>query len=135
MKARGTFTVTKWDEEPLADDSSLSRASISYEVAGDINGQLAVEYVLHYTYRNTDDDHDAIATFTGYEVFTGDLMGKKGSFVLVDNGSYDPKMLRSDLLIKPETGTGELTGIIGSGFFAMQDEQMVIELEYNLQCT
>lgn len=132
MKARGTFAVTKWDEVPLAENSSLSRASIAYEAAGDINGQLTVEYVLHYTYRNPDDDHDALATFTGLEVFTGDIMGKSGSFVLVDNGSYDPEMLRSDLHIKPETGTGELTGITGSGFFAMQDGQMVIELEYIL---
>lgn len=131
MKAQGIFTVSKWDEIQL-ETSSISRASIIYEITGGITGKFTVEYVMHYTHRDAMDPHNAAATFTGFMVFDGNVAGKKGTFVLEDKGAYTAAGPLSALTIKAGTGTDGFTGIVGSGKYASKDGQMVLELEYTL---
>ena len=46
---------------------------------------------------------------------TGILGGRAGTFVLQGQGTYDGTTARGESFVVPGSGTGELTGITGSG--------------------
>ena len=90
MKAQGEFTVKKWDEKNLESfpmETPVAKASIIYEVKGEINGKLFVEYLLHYSFQDRENMHNSKATYRGYMFFVGAVKGKSGSFVVEDKGS------------------------------------------------
>ena len=133
MTARGELTVSKWDEKNCGDVSNnmvMSRASIVYNITGDIQGEFIVEYLLHYTNYNTENQHNSEATYTGYMVFSGTINGKSGTFVLEDKGAYSAAGPVSDLTIKANTGTGGLSGISGTGRMFAEGSGMVIKIDY-----
>ena len=133
MNCKGELSVAKWDEANLGkvvNKMMIARASIIYKIAGAINGECAVEYLLHYTNYDIDDQHRSEATYTGYIVFSGSINGKLGTFVLTDNGQYSPVGPVSELSIKANTGTEDFTGISGTGKIYADGEKMIIEIEY-----
>jgi len=135
MKAKGELTVSKWDEMncgDVANNMIMARASIVYNITGDIQGEFNVEYLLHYTNYNTENQHNSEATYTGYMAFSGAVNGKSGTFVLEDKGTYSATGPVSDLTIKPNTGTGDLSGISGTGRMFAEGDKMVIELDYTI---
>ncbi|MDR2231953.1 MAG: DUF3224 domain-containing protein [Tannerella sp.] len=134
MKVKSEFSVSKWNETKCGDPVNgmlLSNVSATFEASGAINGKLEVEYVMHYTNYNTENLYNATASYVGYLVFNGSVEGKSGSFVLEDKGIYTPAGPVSTLTVKPETGTGDLTGISGTGSYFAEGEKMVIELEFS----
>jgi len=134
MKVQGEFTVKKWDEENLESfpmETPVAKASIVYEVTGEVKGKLSVEYLLHYSYQNRENMHNSKATYTGYMFFAGAIDGKSGSFVVEDKGSYTEAGPVSLLSIKPDTGTDELCGISGVGNYGFRDGKMMIEFDLN----
>ncbi|MCL2881664.1 MAG: DUF3224 domain-containing protein [Coriobacteriia bacterium] len=136
MEVKSEFSVAKWDEEKCGGpvgDSQVTRASAIYEVSGAIDGKLDVEYLVHYTDHGENDRHASTATYIGYLTFSGSIEGKSGTLVLEDHGEYSPAGPVSELMIKPGTGTGELTGISGTGHYSAEGEKMILELNYDLR--
>lgn len=128
-KASASYTVKSWDETAIheqEDGGKLTRASVTGEYTGAIEGTAVTESVM--TYRA-----DGTAEFVGMERVTGRLNGRVGSFVLRSVGSYDGKVARSRMQIVAGSGTGELTGIEGDGRFAAEHGPAGgLELEYRI---
>jgi hypothetical protein len=109
--AQGTFTVAGWDEstyQELEGQGKLTKARMSFDYAGDVQGQGVAETVMCYR-------DDGTAVYTGLEHVTGEVGGKSGSYVLVADGTYDGGEARSTFQVVEGSGTGELAGLRGSG--------------------
>ncbi|EOH99020.1 hypothetical protein UAY_02289 [Enterococcus moraviensis ATCC BAA-383] len=110
-----TFSVTKWDEQPVSEemiDFPINRVQAEYELEGDLKGKAWVEYLLYYLESNKEDGHLATARITGFLHFEGQYKGKTGTFTAAEKGIFDKGSLDSPgMIIK---GTGELHSLVGS---------------------
>ncbi len=109
----GTFQITGWDETPYIegdDGSKKSHAKIAQAYSGVINGSSELQYLMSY-------QSEASAVFVGFEVITGEVNGKSGSFTLQHNGKFENGVASSKFTVVPNSGTGELTNIEGNGSF------------------
>jgi hypothetical protein len=52
--------------------------------------------------------------YVALERVTGSLEGKSGSFVLQHNATMNRGVAEMNIIVVPDSGTGELTGISGS---------------------
>lgn len=107
------FTTNSWDEQPyleLDETSKLTETHVSYAYSGDMQGECKSESLMFY-------DASGVVTYTGLDYVKGTLAGKTGSFVMKNNGVYKDGIASSQLEIIPDSGTGELKGIRGTGKF------------------
>lgn len=135
MKATGEFTVTQWNEaraEGFGASVNVSRVSVRYQADGAINGKFTVEYLMYYTRTDDANPHGAEASYSGYMEFIGSIDGKSGSFALEERGTYGASGPSSRLSIIPDSGTGDLSSIGGTGMYNADDGKMVMELDYTL---
>ena len=105
------FQITGWDETPYIenqDGSKKSHAKITQSYSGVIEGSSEIQYLMSY-------QSAASALFVGFEVVTGKVNGKYGSFTLQHNGKFENGVASSNFVIV--SGTDELANIEGSGSF------------------
>jgi len=135
MKAQSTYTVKKWDEktyEKIPPSQELSKASVEFELTGDLSGKLSVEYLTFYKNIKSEDKHNSTAIYIGLIRFVGLLNGKNGSFIMEDHGKYENGTASSELHIIPDSGTDELKGIAGKGNYIANQQGYKFELDYTL---
>lgn len=111
----GHFTFADWTEHHVGPDGGspqLAHASVVNTFSGGIEAAgTTCEYTLVYVTEKT-------GTFTGMEMLTGRLDGREGTFVIEERGSFDADgTVRCTFEVVPGTGTGELTGLRGTGSF------------------
>ena len=114
LQAAASFTVTSWDEKPYegsTDEVRLTQALVSKTYTGDITGVGSVIYIMKH-------QPDGTATFIGLQQINGAIGEKTGSFALEQNGFFDGKEAKGTCVIKPGTGTGELSNLKGDGEFS-----------------
>jgi len=136
MKAKGTYTVQKWEEsnyQQLTPEKKMTKASVEYSFSGEIEGKGLVEYLMFYAHFDPKDQHKSSASYVGLIYFNGTLLGKSGSFVLEDNGMFEGGAAKSTLRIAKGSGTGQLDGIYGNGVYLANRDGYHIELEYNFK--
>jgi hypothetical protein len=129
-QASATFKIEGWDEKPYAEiegDRKLTQASVKQAFAGDIEGEGSVEWLMCYR-------PDKTADFVGLQRIVGQIGGRSGSFVLLQTeGTFDGKVAKGRLSVVPGSGTGELSGLTGSGEFSAPSEgEPTIALDYEL---
>jgi Protein of unknown function (DUF3224) len=110
-QAKGTFTVSAWDEntyQELEHGAKLTKAHVTFGLDGDIKGEGGWEAVMSY-------QPDGTAVFTGFQLTTGTLGGKQGSFVLRADGTFAGGQARTYWQVVDGSATGELKGLRGSG--------------------
>ncbi|MEJ7584079.1 MAG: DUF3224 domain-containing protein [Acidimicrobiales bacterium] len=108
-----TFEVKGWDENPQDEGDGLpkiTRASVTKDFSGDIEGSSALEYLMVYA-------EDGTAAFVGLERFKGTVKGRSGSFVLQHVGRFEDGAAKAALTVAPGSGTSDLKGLTGSGDF------------------
>lgn len=106
-----TFACTSWNENPyseIEDGPKLSRASVTNSFDGGIVGTSVLEYLMVYV-------SDAFGMFIGYERIEGTVDGRRGSFCVRQDGTFDVTSISAKLTIIEETGTGNLAGVRGTG--------------------
>jgi len=136
MNAKGTYTVKKWEESAyrqMTPETKMTKASVEYGFTGEIEGKGLVEYLMYYSHVDPNDQHKASASYVGLIYFDGTLLGKSGSFVLEDNGTFESGSAKSTLRIAKGSGTGQLTGIHGNGKYLANQEGFHIELEFDFR--
>jgi hypothetical protein len=109
--AEGTFTVKAWDEHPYAepgDGTKHTKATMTFDFAGDIAGEGVSETVMYYR-------ADGTAVYTGLQRMTGQLAGRDGGFVLQADGEYAGGAARTRWQVVDGSGSGALAGLSGSG--------------------
>lgn len=135
MKAKGTYTVKRWDEttyDQISLDMKMTKASVEYSFSGDIEGTASVEYLMFYRHFDGKDQHNSLASYVGLIRFNGIVAGKSGSFVMKDDGVFEGGAASSALRIDEGSGTGSLAGIMGTAVYRADKDGCHFELDYNL---
>jgi len=135
MRAEGTYTVRKWEEntyEQISPEMKMTKASVEFNFTGEIDGKASVEYLMFYSHFDPKDQHNSSASYVGLIRFDGTLKGKTGSFVMKDNGAFEDGAAISILQIAEGSGTGALRGITGTGMYRADRQGSRLELDYNL---
>ncbi|MFN8499010.1 MAG: DUF3224 domain-containing protein [Anaerolineae bacterium] len=128
MRASGTLDV-KLTPQPLADsdaDASLGRLSIDKRFHGDLEAASRGEMLSAGT---------AVQGSAGYvaiERVSGTLHGRHGAFVLQHNATMTRGAPALNIIVVPDSATGELEGLRGQMTINIADGQHLYEFEYTL---
>ncbi|GAA3386779.1 DUF3224 domain-containing protein [Streptomyces roseoviridis] len=110
----GRFTFADWQEQPVgspASTPSLAHATVTNAFSGGIEAAAtSCSYTIAYTGEN-------VGTYSGMELLSGGVEGRKGTFVLEERGGFDATGTTCRFEVVPGSGTGELAGLTGSGGF------------------
>jgi hypothetical protein len=125
--ATGRITVQVYEpavyDEP-ADGPSLARIHVEETFDGDIVGSGVVEFLQAAR-------ADGTASFVGIERITGSVGGRSGTFLLQDQGTAANDVVSGEWFVVPNSGTGDLTGLRGTGGFrADLGQGAAITLDY-----
>jgi hypothetical protein len=126
--AKGSFEVTSWDEETYEERGSakLTRAQVGQRFQGDVAGDGAAQWLMSYR-------PDGTARFVGLQRVTGEIGGRKGSFVLETIGDFDGSVAKWDASVVEGSGADGLEGLTGGGSFeAPMGSTASFTLDYQL---
>lgn len=126
--AKGTFEV-KLSPAPLADgeaDGKLGRMAINKTLVGDLVGTSKGEMLSAQT------GTKGSAGYVAIEKVTGELAGRKGSFVLQHAGTMDRGQSQLSVTVVPDSGTDGLTGIKGTMQIEIKEGKHFYDFEYSL---
>lgn len=126
--AHGTFNVSM---QPLelhdqAEDQHRGRMALDKEFFGDLEATSSGEMLTAGT------AVEGSAGYVAIERVTGTLHGRTGSFVLQHNGIMARGMPDLVITVVPDSGTGDLAGIIGTMTINLAEGQHAYEFEYTL---
>ena len=126
-RASAVITVHKYEpatyDEP-AEGPALARIHVEESFSGDISGDGVVEFLQAAR-------SDGSASFVGIERVTGTVAGRNGTFLLQDAGTVQDNIVSGDWFVIPESGTGKLAGLRGTGGFrANLGEGAQVYLDY-----
>ena len=104
--------IDSWDEKPyreLDDGRKFTRANVALSIAEDgIEARATWDALLYYA-------ADGTSSYVGLMHVEGRLGDRSGSFVMEGTGRYDGTEARGESSVVPETATGGLQGLRGSG--------------------
>jgi hypothetical protein len=103
--------IESWDEKPyreLDEGAKLTRSDVL--LSGPADGLTSGSYEALMFYRA-----DGTSAYVTVMHMTGTLDGRRGSFVLQGHGTYDGTTARGHSRVVEGSGTGELTGLSGTG--------------------
>jgi hypothetical protein len=106
QRVTGWINVTHYDPQPY--DEGLTAVHLTQDFTGGLVGTGTARFLMAQLPNGS-------AHFTGIERVTGTLGGREGSFLMRNTGVLKEGAVTSEWLILPGSGTGELTGIRGSG--------------------
>ena len=78
------FEIANWDETPFDDGvgvSKLTEALVGKKYSGDVDGTSTTKWLMAYA-------PDKTATYVGIERIKGTVGGKRGSLVLLHDGTF-----------------------------------------------
>jgi hypothetical protein len=128
-RASGQFDVTMNPQAPYdtSDGVSLARASIIKQFHGDLDASSTVEMLSAGT------PIEGSAGYVAIERITGSLHGKGGSFVLQHSGTMTRGRPDSIISVIPDSGTGELLGIVGKMTIEIVDGKHLYTFDYTFE--
>ena len=127
-RAAGSFDVkiTPLAGDTPAEGSPLGRMSIDKQFHGDLEATSKGEMLTAGT---------AIKNSAGYvaiERVTGTLHGKRGTFALQHNATMTRGQGSLNIIVVPDSGTGELTGLTGTLGIDIADGKHSYVFDYSL---
>ena len=126
-KATGTFSVKigPLSQYNTSQDAKLARMSIDKQFNGDLVGTSQGEMLSAGT------DIKGSAGYVAIERVTGTLNDRSGSFVLQHNATMTRGAPYLNIVVIPDSGTGELAGLTGTMHIAIDKGNHSYEFEYN----
>lgn len=124
MVVTGEFDVQLTPQ--TEDEINVGRMLISKSYRGGLGGSGKGQMLSKRT---------AIEGSAGYvaiEEFTGSIQGKKGSFTLLHTGIMDRGASSLEVIVVPDSGTGELEGISGKMQIIITEGKHSYEFEYTI---
>ncbi|MCY0944839.1 DUF3224 domain-containing protein [Streptomyces antarcticus] len=114
VETAGRFTYAGWEELPVGSPDGaprLARALVTNTFTGGVEASgTSCAYTIAYT-------GESVGSYTGMELLSGSVDGRRGSFVLEESGTFDAGGTTCRFAVVPGSGTGDLTGLSGSGGF------------------
>lgn len=135
LSAEGTFTVTSFDAvdwtPEIACGVPVGHARMVKEFEGDVAGRAVTQFSYAF------DQDTNTGTYVALESFDGSVLGRRGACAFVHSATAieGDETTRHDefFQIVPGSGTGDLTGITGSGAIAVDpDGTHRIRLDHRL---
>jgi hypothetical protein len=126
--ARGTFEVTLNREPPYFADAgaTLARTSIIKQFQGELEGSSQVEMLSAGTKTK------GSAGYVAIERVTGTLNGRAGTFVLQHSGSMNRGKAELTVTVVPDSGSAELTGLVGKMTIDIVEGRHFYDFDYAL---
>jgi len=124
--ATGSFEVKIVPQQEDRIIPLFGRMTIDKTFSGDLSGSSQGQMLSAGT---------AVSNSAGYvaiEKVEGSLHGKQGSFVLQHFGTMNRGEPGLDIIIVPDSGAGELTGLSGKFTIVRKDGKHFYELHYTL---
>lgn len=126
LYAKGEFEVKLVPQTEERDIPNLGRLTIDKVFHGDIEGSSRGQMLSAKT---------AVPASAGYvaiERVEATINGRQGSFVLQHNATMNKGEPSLNIIIVPDSGTDELTGITGQLTIIIKDKKHFYEMEYTL---
>ena len=133
--AKITVTGKSWDEKRVAEAGpvhALAHATFTTTYSGDLVGDSICSLLLSYVGGDPGKPETLVGPYVGYEQVTGTLAGRSGTFVLEARGEHTGGVATTQLRVVPESGTGELAGLRGTGSYAADAMEYTLTLDYDL---
>ncbi|MEV0412725.1 DUF3224 domain-containing protein [Streptomyces sp. NPDC050448] len=129
MSARttGRFTFADWEEQPVGSADSTPRLARSTVVNSFTGGIEAGATNAGYTFTYTG---EGVGAYTGMELLSGAVDGRKGTFVVEQRGTFDSAGTRCTFEVVPGSATGELAGLSGSGSFTYRQGETSVPYDF-----
>lgn len=127
-RAAGTFevTVTPQTEIDAGQGILLGRMSLDKRFHGNLEAVGKGEMLIAMT------DVDGSGAYVAIERVIGTLHGRKGSFVFQHTGIMNRGDQQLSILVVPDSGTEQLTGISGVFLLNIADGKHFYTFEYSL---
>lgn len=126
--AGGTFDV-KLNPQPQVEnigDPTVARLSIDKQFHGDLEATGKGQMLAAAT------DVKDSAGYVALERVSGTLNGKRGTFALQHNGIMTHGAPQLTITVVPDSGTGELVGLVGAMTVRVLDSNHSYEFDYEL---
>jgi hypothetical protein len=126
--ATGPFDVKLAPLDPAnkTDDNALGRMSIDKQFHGDLEGTSKGEMLTAGT------GVKGSAGYVAIERVSGTLQGRTGSFILQHNATMDRGAPHLNIIVVPDSGTGQLTGLTGAMNIIIADKKHSYDFTYSL---
>ena len=126
--AKGEFMVSL---QPLTfegadENAKLGRMSIDKQITGDLTATTKGQMLSAMT------DTKGSAGYVAIELVSGNLNGRSGTFVLQHTGIMDKGKPGLSVVVVPDSGTGELSGLTGDFNIIIEGEKHLYEFSYTL---
>ena len=126
--ATGPFDVKLAPLDPAnkTEDNALGRMSIDKQFHGDLEATSKGEMLTAGT---------AVKGSAGYvaiERVSGTLQGRTGTFILQHNATMDRGAPHLNIIVVPDSGTGQLTGLTGAMNIIIADKKHSYDFTYSL---
>lgn len=126
-KASGTFSVKVTPQAPdEGDTSGVGRLLLDKQFQGDLEAISKGQMLAMST------AVEGSAGYVAMEQVTGTLHGKKGSFALQHFGKMTRAVPELNVMVVPDSGTGELEGLSGRMQIIIADGTHSYEFEYTI---
>jgi hypothetical protein len=128
-RATGSFEVKmapQKPDNPQAQAAALGRMSLDKQLHGDLEATSQGEML------SVLDQTKGSGGYVALERVTGTLQGRSGSFVLQHNATMNRGVPQLNVVVVPDSGTGELSGISGSMTIRIEGGKHFYDFEYTL---
>ena len=126
MHAMGPFDVKVTPQEDGTGDPLLNRMTLDKQYHGDLEGTGKGQMLTAGT------EVKGSGAYVAIEKVSGRLKGRSGSFVLQHTGTMTQNAPQLTIVVVPDSGTGELTGLTGKMMINIADGKHSYDFEYTL---
>jgi len=129
--ATGPFEVKTTPLDPAFkfDDNSLGRLSLDKQFHGDLEATSKGEMLT------ASSPVKGSGAYVAIERVSGTLHGRSGTFILQHSGTMAHGAFQLDIKVVPDSGTGQLEGLIGSMNIIIKDGKHSYDFTYTLPAT
>lgn len=127
--ATGSFdvkTAPQKADNPQAEAAGLGRMSLDKQFHGDLEATSQGEML------SVLDKEKGSGGYVALERVNGKLQGRTGTFVLQHNATMTRGTPQMNIIVVPDSGTGELSGLTGSMTIRIEAGKHFYDFDYSL---
>jgi uncharacterized protein DUF3224 len=125
-RATGTFEV-KLNRQDEGADAPVGRMTIDKQFQGDLVGTSKGQMLMAGS-----ENVQGSAGYVAIEKVTGELSGRRGAFYLQHNATMNRGVGELNIVVIPDTGTDQLTGLRGTMNIIIEAGKHSYEFDYEV---